>query len=637
MSKIGYESTINDFLQDDENKIFGELNKQFPSEDQKQQEAWISQIKILQNDHLSQFEDGSIIFEYEIPGTGKRIDNVLLINGIIFVLEFKVGYTTHQNKSKKQLDSYIRLLRNYHSESQGQDKLIVPILVSTKAEKVENIFENYDSVFSRIEANENDLLDIILEISNNDEYKRANDLSNWSKSLYSPTDAMLKTARDLYRRHDEKDFKQHNSEDIFLNKTYEEIDEIIDDTIQNNKKSIIFVTGTPGSGKTLVGLDVVMRRSLNVNSLFLSGNGPLMKVLIEQLISDGKKRNNTNKQEAKDAVLSLIRPLKDYMNYRKDRNNKPEHNIIIFDEAQRAWTKQKVNHQYDMYVSQPEFLVRDMNKHDDGTVIICLVGQGQEINDGERGIDEWFEILGKYPDWDVYANKKSSKVKEDFKDMIIDREYLNLYTTIRSLNSPNLPNFIEHVLYNEKDKAVECLNEFKNNYPIFITRDLKKAKKWVKSKSSPNEEIRYGLLAHSGAKRLRPEGIFVKKMDDPTKWFLNDSKDIRSSNYLEIPATEFDIQGLEIDYSILAWDTNLSYHNGTFNYYKFHGTKWIKIKEEDINKDYLINSYRVLLTRARRGMVIFVPEGDDEDETRKTEFYDGTYEYLKSIGIEELK
>ena len=293
----------------------------------------------------------------------------------------------------------------------------------------------------------------------------------------------------------------------------------------------------------------------------------------------------------------------------------------------------------DFDMSEPEFLISIMDRREDWAVIICLVGQGQEINRGEAGISEWFRALeNKYPNWNVYASEKDLKLNEEFNDLKINHDD-NLYLDKgkRSLDAPNLPKFVEYLLDNDKDNSKRMLNEL-DYFSLFITRNLNEAKEWIKKVSSEERgKYRYGLLAQSNGLRLIPEGIFVKNNIDVESWFLNDADDIRSSNHLEIAATEFDIQGLEIDYSIVGWDGNLRYIDGEFQYYKFKGTRWNKISDDNLTgKSYLINSYRVLLTRARQGMVIFVPEGDDEDKTRKREFYDGTYEYLKSLGIKEL-
>ena len=381
--------------------------------------------------------------------------------------------------------------------------------------------------------------------------------------------------------------------------------------------------------------------------MFLSGNGPLVKVLREALSRDSYERNKetTTKQEAKNKVFSFIQPVHQFRNDAIEDEDATNEKIVIFDEAQRAWTEHQtekfMKNKFgieDFGMSEPEFLISIMDRHEDWAVIICLVGQGQEINTGEAGISEWFKALNnQYQEWEIYTAEDMESITTHFHNITVTHnEELYLGITQRSVEAPTLPQFIEYLLENDKDNAIKILNDFNDEYPLFITRNIEKAKKWIKDKTY-DDNVRCGLLAQSNALRLIPEGIFVKNDIKVEPWFLNESEDVRSSNHLEISATEFDIQGLEIDYSIVAWDANLRYQNGKFEHYKFKGTKWNNISDENlIDKNYLINSYRVLLTRARSGMVIFVPKGDDEDKTRLSKYYNGTYEYLKSLGIKEL-
>lgn len=645
MVKLGYESSVNEFKNEDNNYILGELTKNYNFElGDLQKNAWISQINIL-NEQLSPIDNGDI-FEYTIPRMGSIIDNVLLIDGLVFIIEFKVGETEYKKADLDQLENYIKILKNYHYES--RNNILIPILVATEAETTNNQIELHENnIFTILKANKENLYDIISKICQ--DYKTDTDLSNWSKSKYTPTPSILEAARKLYETHEVEDIKTYSSDDLFLAETEQSIDEIITNSKNNNQKSIIFLTGVPGAGKTLIGLNTATKRSVTDDepAVFLSGNGPLVKVLQEALARDSSKRNNITKNAAKLKVISFIQPIHQFRDDAIDNDDVQHEKIVIFDEAQRAWTQDqtetfmKNKKQIENFgMSEPEFLISIMDRQKDWAVIICLVGQGQEINKGEAGINEWFKALSnKFQNWHIYASKKSLDINNQFEDLTInDNDKLFLYSTIKSLDAPNLPNFIEYLLNNDKDKAINMLKEFNEEYPLYITRNLNAAKKWIKQETAEEADtIRYGLLAQSNGLRLIPEGIFVKNNINQEAWFLNETEDVRSSNHLEIPATEFDIQGLEIDYAIMAWDANLRYINEEFEYYKFKGTKWNKIRDtNEIERNYLINSYRVLLTRARRGMVIFVPEGDDEDATRAIEYYDGTYEYLKGIGIKEL-
>lgn len=279
----------------------------------------------------------------------------------------------------------------------------------------------------------------------------------------------------------------------------------------------------------------------------------------------------------------------------------------------------------------------------DWAVIICLVGGGQEINTGEAGLPEWFDSLRRaFTEWDVYITHQISdeeyRRSYAWKDMIAGLkvyaiEKLHLSTSVRSFRTPDLASFVKAVLDIDSQMAKDLLEKFKDKYPIMLTRDLAKAKSWIRAQCKGT--TRYGLLASSGALRLKPEGIFVKNDVSVENWFLNGKDDVRSSYYLEDVVTEFDIQGLELDYFIVAWDADFRFVNNEWYYYSFSGNRWNNINSED-KRIYLKNSYRVLLTRARQGMVIFVPIGNNNDNTRVTKYYEGIYYYLKSVGIGEI-
>ncbi len=295
-------------------------------------------------------------------------------------------------------------------------------------------------------------------------------------------------------------------------------------------------------------------------------------------------------------------------------------------------------------MSEPEFLIDVMNCHEDWCTIICLIGGGQEINTGEAGLEEWIIALKEhFSEWEIhYSNlitENENYLKQtELKDWLTINANiqtdLHLAVSVRSFRSEKLSDFIHELLDLNKESGNRIYNELKFDYPIVLTRDLELAKQWIKNKAKGTE--RFGLIASSGARRLRPYGIDVRNEIEAANWFLNNNEDIRSSYYMEDVATEFDIQGLEIDWACVAWGANFHLNSTTWNYQNFKGTKWQNINNK-IDKSYLKNTYRVLLTRARQGMVIFVPEGCDSDKTRPNEFYDNTYEYLKELGIKEIQ
>ncbi|HOY40584.1 MAG TPA: DUF2075 domain-containing protein, partial [Chitinophagales bacterium] len=337
--------------------------------------------------------------------------------------------------------------------------------------------------------------------------------------------------------------------------------------------------------------------------------------------------------------------------YIKDESA-PIERVTIFDEAQRAWTNKQASSFMrtnkgitDFDKSEPEFLIEVMDRHHDWCTIVCLIGGGQEINTGEAGLEEWIRPFSeKFNEWNIYYSTKIVEDENYIKDenaliilknrKAIKKDELHLSVSLRSFRSAQLSNFIQEVINNDIEKAKSIYHDYiKKDYPIKITRDLDSAREWLKEKAKGFE--RYGIIASSGAIRLRPFGLNVKAKIDAPIWFLNDKDDIRSSYFLEEVATEFDIQGLELDWTCVAWDGDLFYDNSQWNYRKFKGTKWQNINSDEIT-NYLINSYRVLLTRARQGMVIYIPFGNDEDITRPCYIYNGTFNFFKSLGIEEI-
>jgi hypothetical protein len=324
--------------------------------------------------------------------------------------------------------------------------------------------------------------------------------------------------------------------------------------------------------------------------------------------------------------------------------------VAIFDEAQRAWTNDMIAKFMstkkgvpEFPYSEPEFLISTMDRHKDWAVVICLVGGGQEINTGEAGLPEWFDSLQRaFPQWDVYItpqlNDDEYRRGRSWSSMMkglrtFEREKLHLATSVRSFRTPDLAAFVKAVLDADTREAKRLHQRIQDKYPIVITRDLKKAKVWVKGKCQGT--TRYGMLASSGALRLKPEGIFVKNEVSVANWFLNGKDDVRASYALEDVVSEFDIQGLELDYSIVAWDADYRYDGTEWTYNNFVGNRWNSVNSEE-KRLYLKNAYRVLLTRARQGMAIFVPAGSEDDQTRNPEFYNGIYDYLKEIGLKEL-
>lgn len=655
MTRSYYSNTISDFLRDDETRILGQLSLHHNHAlEDLQKNAWVKQITILK-DTLQTINKGQIYFEFSIPRMGKRVDNVLIINDLIFVLEFKVGDNQYQKHSIEQVVDYCLDLQNFH-EGSHHEKLI-PVLISTKAETIENVFNSEDNLFEPLKANQQNLSDVINKALLQSDGKQIN-ATDWEHSIYKPTPTIIEAAQALYKGHNVKEISRHDAGAINLSKTTDCINNIIETAKRENKKSICFLTGVPGAGKTLAGLNIAnerMKADEDEHAVFLSGNGPLVDVLREALTRDEVATSKENGEPLTKKVASIKANafIQNIHHFRDDNlisKKAPVEKVVVFDEAQRAWAKEQVSsfmkrkkgvEDFDM--SEPEFLISVMDRHEDWCTIICLIGGGQEINTGEAGVSEWLSSLkNNYPHWDIhYSNLISTddnylsdiELRNWVQSVATEKHELHLSVSVRSFRSEKISELMHEILEAKHERANRLLGEIKNDFPILITRDLTTAKKWLRTQAKGSERI--GLVANSGGRRLRPLGIDVKNEISAPNWFLNNSDDIRSSYFLEEIATEFDIQGLEIDWVCLAWDINYYFKDGKWNCQYFSGTKWQNIHNEN-DKTYLQNAYRVLLTRARQGLIIYIPEGDDLDHTRPKELYDSTFNYFQSCGIQTI-
>lgn len=653
MNRSYYQNTTDKFLAEDANSIFGQLakNHQHDLEDL-QKNAWLKQIDFLKSS-LKDIE-GKLYFEFSIPRMGKRVDNILISKNFIFVIEFKVGDTHYTKEAQYQTIDYCLDLLNFHEGS--HNKTIIPILVATKALNEKNDFESANKLDKCILCNADNFESTLKDILATQTATQNINVSEWENSSYKPTPTIIEAAQALYKGHNVQEISRSDSGAINLSRTAKAINEIIETAKTKKQKSICFLTGVPGAGKTLAGLNIANERlktDESEHSVFLSGNGPLVDVLREALTRDSVEtaKENGDKLKRTDAEREAKAFIQNIHHFRDDNlktEKAPIEKVVVFDEAQRAWQKEQVSKFMktkkgidDFEMSEPEYLISVMNRHEDWCTIVCLIGGGQEINTGEAGVSEWIESLKqKYSDWNVYYSDKILTEKSTY---LNDEELLNwlqtngnketdlhLAVSVRSFRSEKIALFVQHVLENEPEKAKKVFDSIKVNFPIFLTRNLNTAKTWLKRQAKGTE--RTGVIASSGGRRLRADGIDVKNQIEPKNWFLNGKDDVRSSYYLEEIATEFDIQGLEIDFTCVAWDINLYHDNHEWNYQNFKGSKWQNINQ-NAAKNYLLNSYRVLLTRARQGMIIFIPDIDDTDATRPKKYYDKTFEYLKQCGL----
>lgn len=685
MRKFYYSETCSRFLSQDVETILGKMGSLNEFElTLEQRDAWWKEIGIMKQVVGDLGEDGHIVFEYTIPRLGKRVDVVLLLGGIIFTIEFKVGATEFLVNDKEQVWDYALDLKNFHEES--RDRIIVPILVATEASDQDcsqssGAFSYYsDQVYYPLFTNKDKLLPIIQQVLDSVETQQPVDAHEWLYSRYNPTPTIIQAASALYMNHSVEDITKHEADKAGIDTCTTLILDIIHESKEKRQKSICFVTGVPGAGKTLVGLNVAIQQEQGDLAVYLSGNGPLVKVLTEALARDkvkkekaaGRKCTKTEAERQVSRFIQIIHRYRDNMlgklkvpivgtsieidpakvTKAAQSNAAEVENVAIFDEAQRMWDMRHLSAWLsrkkglaNFPMSEGEFLIWSLDQHKDWATIVCLVGGGQEINSGEGGIGLWIQALNEsFPDWQIFIS-----------DRLTDKEYaegrvtsllaenpnvhlepnLHLAVSQRSYRAETLSLWVHQLLDLDINAAQATYNDIKERYPIVLTRDLSKAKDWLRTHARGSE--RYGMLVSSKAFRLKPLAIDIRTQADIVPWFLNPITDIRSSLFLEDVATEFDIQGLELDWTCLVWDGDFRYDSThhCWQHFNFRSDRWQNINLAE-SRAYQLNAYRVLLTRARQGMVICIPEGNPADATRLPGFYDPTYKYFKELGVEEI-
>ncbi len=701
-----YLSDFKSFIESDPYSILGRIHDAFHGQAlTTTDEAWNSEINLLQSVLVPwKDEDAEIIFEYDIPRLGKRIDAVLLLRGIIFCLEFKVGQKDALQSDVEQVMDYALDLKNFHRYS--HDRIIVPILILTKHRSSSNSFTPSvyeDSIFNPLITGANGLQNLINGVLQHARANTPGTIKDWIISPYTPTPTIIEAARSLYENHSVEDITRHEADKVTTDATIAYILDIINRSKKNGEKSICFVTGVPGAGKTLVGLDVAVKQSyqedgtFNVDNgaVYLSGNGPLVAVLTEALARDNYKKSKNKGEDKKlsdsrrevskfiqiihryrDNMLAKIKnpvvdgkleidPLK-AVRLQQSGYGEVEH-VAIFDEAQRAWTHKRIADYLkrggtygnklkvaNFPMSEAAFLIWSLDQREDWATIVCLIGGGQEINTGEAGISEWIAAINnRFQHWRVYISDKltepeyaEGKVNDLLKhnSKVEYSERLHLGVSLRSFRAERLSTFVHSLLSFNPDTEELYKNVISHRYPIVLTRSMDKARSWLRQQARGTQQT--GILISKVSARFKPLAVHVlpQSEDNAVHWFLEDKTDVRSSNYLEEAATEIQVQGLEVDYACVLWDADMRYDNGKWSFWKFNGkTQWIPEKNVETQK-YMLNAYRVLLTRARQGMVICVPEGNSnnthegfpEDTTRLPIYYNSTYEYFKRIGLTEI-
>ena len=655
MSRAYYSSPIYEFLRQHPAEILGRLVSaaEFPVE-LSQRFAWEEEIRILRDVLVPYASDGTIYFEYAVPRLGKRIDVIALVRTTLFILEFKVGATEFSRHGRDQVWDYALDLKNFHETS--HDKILVPVLIATNAvdcgiQPEKSAID--DGVFRPIFATEKTLAGVLGELlvwAPNTQIRA----EEWEAGRYKPTPTIIEAAVALYAGHEVAEISRSDAGAKNLNATYAAIENIISECKTKKKKAVCFVTGVPGAGKTLVGLNVATKHADKgeLHSVFLSGNGPLVAVMQEALARDQVRRSAEEgrpirKSEAKSRVKAFVQNVHHFRDEYLNDMGAPSDHIAVFDEAQRAWNHQQTSafmklkkNRLGFTQSEPEFLISCLDRHRDWAVIVCLVGGGQEINTGEGGISEWMHSIRRsFPEWDIHISPElhdseygaEATLKAVSNQALLHLNHdLHLAVSMRSFRAEKVSTLVKKLLDLDVAEAREILLSIQGRYPVVLCRNLGRAKDWLREQARGSE--RYGLVVSSHAQRLRPHAIHVKAPVDPVHWFLHDKDDVRSSFYLEDVASEFQVQGLELDWTCVVWDGDFRHTGQAWEHFSFVGTCWQRIRAID-RKAFQKNAYRVLLSRARQGMVIVVPEGDSTDATRDPTFYDGTYKFLESIGI----
>lgn len=654
-----YAEAIENFLRQDLQHVLGRMTERSSfAVETTQRDAWVEQIRILKQTLTPYSGCGRIYFEYSVPRLGQRIDAIVVVKHVVFVIEFKVGEREFKSGAIDQVWDYALDLKHFHQTS--HDAVLAPILVATAAQPVDTVraSKHKDGLLAPIRSSAEDLTRVMKRVLDENPAPEI-DAKTWEEGRYVPTPTIIEAARALYHGHDVSEISRNDATATNLTRTSDAISNIIRSSRENSRKSICLVTGVPGAGKTLVGLNVATRHldpTSELYSVFLSGNEPLVAVLREALARDRVRRESEAGRAMTKGLarLEVKTFIQNVHHFRDDcilePTRPPVEHVALFDEAQRAWNVEKTckfmlqkKKIANFGCSEPEFLVSCLDRHPDWAVVVCLIGGGQEINDGEGGIGEWISTIQQsFPEWDVHASSRLNEPEyatADALDQLMRRanvfvnDDLHLAVSLRSFRAERVAGLITNLLDHKPEEARQLLSEIQGRYPIILTRDLSQAQNWLRAQARGSE--RYGMVASSQALRLKPLAIDVRTKIDPIHWFLAGKEDVRSSYYLEDPATEFDVQGLELDWSCVVWDGDFRYSPSGWRHYSFVGDHWNQIRKLD-KQLFMKNAYRVLLTRARQGMVIVVPHGDDLDHTRRSEFYDATYEYLRSIGFETI-
>jgi len=662
-----YRATLAEFLAEDPKRILGLLtvgsgDSGFAELKHRQTKAWQREIEILKQTAVFLIAEESargqwpLLLEYPIPRRDSRIDAVLLAADIIFCIEFKTEDKRHSQQTDQQAEDYALDLRDFHEQSRG--RCIVPIAVAVKAQSQVSVAKPEDwtdAVRPVSRANSSDLASLLSEacLAESTPTALVIDGATWDLSAYRPVPTIVEAAEALYAGHNVREIAHSHAGAINLTLTSDKLVEIVERAQREHLKIACFVTGVPGAGKTLAGLNVVhsaaLRKEGRPSPVFLSGNGPLVKIVSAAIARDFRRRTRAASGER--TVSTFIQNVHSFVREATEKPDQaPPERVVVFDEAQRAWDALQNAKKTGQEISEPETMLSIMDRHADWAVLIALVGGGQEIHNGEAGLAEWGRTLReKFPHWHVAVSPKAlsgdtsvagHRLFEDGNNgtlSIQPEPALHLDVCLRSFRAQRVSEWVDAVLICDAPKAAAIAADI-TEFPIVLTRSLDTARAWLREHTRGLR--RCGLVASSGAVRLRPHGLELSSgfrqgnRDIYVHWFLAHPPDVRSSNQLEVAASEFECQGLELDWVGVCWGGDFTFDNpaGGWSFRSFSGSRWGEVGKE-IDRRYALNTYRVLLTRAREGLVIWVPPGEITDPTRPSSWFDAAADYLLRCGL----
>jgi len=599
----------------------------------------------------------ALLLEYDIPLRQKRPDAVLLADDLVFVLEFKTGATAHTLADQRQVEAYCLDLRDFHAESRGRK--VIPVLVACGANrKAELPPVREEPVQGVVLASSDDLGELLLaaHLVHHDDTQASIDAESWSGSAYRPVPTILQAAEALYAGHSVREVSRSHADNLTVTTDY--LLQTIRQCELQRRKCICFVTGIPGAGKTLAGLNLVHAPTLSTQgagtATFLSGNGPLVQIMREALARDENRRDGIAIGEARRRVSTFIQNVHHFMREYTQANPDavPHHKVAVFDEAQRAWNAEQAARKFGRADSEPMEMLSVMDRHPDWAVIVALVGGGQEINTGEAGLAEWGRALSSgFSHWSIAVSPEALHGGESIAGSVLfaggvpttlavtEEPALHLDVSLRSWRAEALTGWVNAVLAGDSHRARQFMADM-DEFPVVVTRSLTAARAWLRAVTRGDR--RCGLVASSGAVRLRAYGLELSSgftRGYPfCDWWLAREGDVRSSYQLEVPASEFECQGLELDWTGLCWGNDLIWRNtpAGWEYRRFMGARWVAVRGVAA-REYLLNTYRVLLTRAREGVAVWVPPGDSDDPTIAPQDFDSTATYLLACGARMLE